>query len=177
VNLLGPIAAAWHTLRLHPPTASPALRLSQIGLAALDVARQEIGHGEVGRNNAGPDLDRYRAGGPGGPWCAAFVSHCLEQGARQIGATLPLRRSHGARTLFARCVAAGERVEDPRPGDVVLWSRGAANSWTGHVGIVSRVENRGFWSVEGNRGAFPSRVREYGHECGEANLIGFARLP
>ena len=156
----------------HPPPRS------MFGLAALDVARREEGNGEKGGNNLGPDLIRYRRGGPGGAWCAAFVSYCIEEGARAIGAPSPVQRSHGAKRLFERCLKAGVATTLPMAGDIVCWHRGAKGAATGHIGIVSRGWDDGaFFTLEGNRGAFPSRVREYLHELGEPLLIGFARLP
>jgi hypothetical protein len=158
-----------------PPTPS------RFGLAALVVARGELGHlaGESGRDNDGPDVRRYGAQ-PGANWCAALVSYCLQEGAtRELCRPLPVERSNAARTLWKRCGRAGAFVKYPLPGDVVCWWRVSLIDWRGHVGLVSRVEDGGhaFWSVEGNRGRFPSRVREYGHEFGEPRLLGFARLP
>lgn len=88
-------------------------------------------------------------------------------------------RTHNARELFRRCCLLGEIVAAPVPGDIVCWRRGAEGSRKGHIGFVSWVDedSSGFRSIEGNRGSFPSRVREYLHERGEANLIGFVRLP
>lgn len=162
--------------RLPEPLPLPPLP-SAYAAAVLKVATQNIGRGESTGNNSGPDLDAYRKGGAGGAWCAAFVSHCLEHGAKAVEMLCPVKRSHGAKKLFANVLKVGMTVERPRPGDVALWHRGAKNAATGHIGIVSMVEGNWFSSVEGNRGAFPSKVREYGHELGEANLIGFARLP
>lgn len=168
-QLLGMLPA----LDPHPPTTSSYAE------AVLKVAIAEMGHGEEGGNNRGPDLDRYRRGigAPGDPWCAAFVSFCLESGAAALGVPCPVKRSHSARRLFANVLAAGSRVERPAARDIVLWARGAANSGQGHIGIVSRVAGNTFWSVQGNKGGFPSRVREYLSELGEANLLGFGRLP
>jgi hypothetical protein len=167
--------ALWGATAIADPPPPPRSRYAQ---AVLAVAITQIGRGEHGANNTGPDLDRYRNGGPGGAWCAAFVSWCLEQAVRSAGAVMsPVKRSHGAKRLFANVVVAGARVEEPAPGDIVCWHRGAKNAATGHVGIVSRVEGNAFYSIEGNRGGYPSRVREYGHEVGEALLLGFARLP
>ena len=162
--------------RLPPPEPLPG-PTTLYAAAVLKVATQNIGRGESLGNNSGPDLDAYRKGGAGGAWCAAFVSHCLEHGAKGVEMPCPVTRSHRAKKLFKNALAVGTRVERPRPGDVVLWHRGAKGAATGHIGIVSRVEGNAFWSIQGNKGAFPSKVREYGSEIGEALLLGFARLP
>jgi hypothetical protein len=152
--------------------------MSVYGIAALDIAESQMGCGETLSNNAGPDIDRYRKNGVGGAWCAAFVSYCLEEGAHKIGKPLPVARTHNAKRLFARCVKAGRKVDLPAPGDIILWHRGALGARTGHIAIVRSVHEDGsFTTIEGNRGGFPSKVREYLHEQGEALLLGFARLP
>ncbi len=153
-------------------------RPSELGLMALEVALGELGQGETRGNNRGPRITVYRRGlDVDAPWCAAFVSWCFEEAAERLLIEMPFERSHGAKRLFRIIARAGYRVETPARGDVVLWDRGAAGSWQGHVGIVSAVEGNVFRSVEGNRGTFPSRVREYLHELGEGRLVGFARAP
>lgn len=161
---------------------------SQWGLMALEAAREDIGQGETVRNNVSPYLDRIRRGGPTGAWCAAAVSQWLETAwARRHGAEswaevpepwrrrCPVRRSHGARRLFRRVVAAGKQVDAPAAGDIACWARGR-KAWQGHVGIVSRVEGERWFYVAGNEGPFPAVVAE--HEgTGKPRLIGWARLP
>jgi hypothetical protein len=160
-----------------PRPLEPPPPRSTVGEAALEVAKLELGNGEEGANNLGPALVRYRRSGPEGAWCAAFVSYCLEEGCRLIGFSCPVRRSHNAKRLFERCLKAGAAVARPMAGDIVCWHRGAAGARTGHIGIVSKVQLDGGWfSIEGNRGRFPSKVREYLHETGEPLLLGFARL-
>ena len=164
------------------PREAPALNPpSRLGLAALEVARHEIGRGETGANNRGPDVARYRRGvDDGQPWCAAFVSYCLEEAALHLGlATCPVARSHAAKRLWRHCAAAGLAVEHPREGDLALWHRGIAGARTGHIGLVSRADRLSslFWAIEGNKGAPPASVREFDHALGEGGLLGFARPP
>lgn len=150
-----------------------------MGRATLLIAFTQIGRGESGKNNRGPDVETYRNHrGPRGPWCAAFVSWCLESASERLGVKPP-KRSHGAKRLFANIKKyGGVEVERPLPGDIALWQRGAAGSWNGHIGIVSRASNDGgFWAIEGNRGRFPARVNEFNHQVGEGSLLGFVRLP
>lgn len=148
-----------------------------LGAAALVIATAELGSGEFGGNNRGPDVERYRAGvGGSGSWCAAFVYYCLEQAGK-----VPFKRTHGARKLFRRAVAAGMLVEeqDLLRGDLVLWGRGTG--WQGHIGIVSDVvRNRSGkvlnWSyIAGNEGRYPSMVRLYRGK-GRSRPVGFARI-
>ena len=142
------------------------------------IARGEIGRGESGRNNGGPDVVRYRRGvDDGGAWCASFVSWCLEEAAAALGVRCPVRRSAGAKWLFSRVLdGGGVRLELPEVGAVVLWHRGAVGAATGHVGIVSAIGDGGFCSVEGNRGP-AAKVKEFRHALVDPMLLGFARLP
>lgn len=163
------------------------LRPSPLGLATLKVARTQIGKGELGGNNIGPDLDRYRGPRGGtGSWCAAFVYWCAWRAAQSRRHRVPFARTHGARKLFRRAVRSGMLVpaRAVMAGDLVLWSRGNPNKpeerWKAHIGIVSEVERDrgkvlGWKYIAGNEGKYPALVLErYGHKRGR--LVGFARL-
>jgi hypothetical protein len=148
-----------------------------IGKLALQIAREEeaAGAGEEGKNNSGPWVHKY-SGGKDALWCAHFVSWCIADACKSIGRKTPFKHTGWARGLYKRAGRAGEFVKLPEVGDIVCWKRGAVG---GHVGIVSEVDLQSgiFWSIEGNRGNFPSRVDEFKHALGEDRLMGFARLP
>lgn len=144
--------------------------------AVLVMARSQLGLGEEGGDNKGPEVDKYRHGKTRGAWCAYFVSWCIEQACEKLVRPMPIKPSGSARVLFRRIAEAGTSVSVPLTGAVACWSRGAGNTWKGHIGLVSRVDGNQFWSIEGNRGRYPSKVREYNHEVGEAKLLGFAIL-
>lgn len=154
--------------------AAPALAAEMVA-----VARLEIGNGEEGGNNAGPHCDRYRFGRTSGAWCAWFLSWCLESAAINLSVPNPIKSTGGARRFFKRVSRAGFKLEKPEVGAIALWSRGPKGSWMGHVGIVCGVGPDGntFHTIEGNRGAYPSKVDMFKHVVGEAKLLGFARLP
>lgn len=172
LSLFG-IKAPWERIVI-PVQSEP----SSYALRVLRIAKGELGQGEESANNESPRIALYRKGGPGGAWCAAFCAWCLEQAAIEMAVVCPVKRSHGAKKLFANAVSEnGFAVKRPMPGDLALWHRGAKGAATGHIGIVSTVAQDGMWfCIEGNRGAYPSRVREFAHELGEANLLGFARI-
>ncbi len=159
-------------------------RPSTIGLAALEVAREEIGRGEEGSNNHGPHIRRYGFGfGPFRAWCAKFVFFCLFVGAGRISLKLKVEQEWGARKLFRHIVASGMLVDLQylQPGDIVLWSRGREGSWQAHIGIVSRVDRdelgqvTRWWYIAGNEGSFPALVAE--HEgTRKKRRVGFARV-
>ena len=160
------------------------LRPSMLGLAALEFARGEIGNGETTGNNRGEHIDVYRGEiGGHGAWCAAFVSWCLVEASKKTRINLGLKPSNGARKLFRRAVKRGMLVciDDIKPGDIVLWSRGKtpATRWQAHIGIVSEVERDDdkvlSWRyIAGNEGRFPAKVHE--HKGHSRRLVGFARV-
>lgn len=172
---------------LRKPEPRGPLYPGGLGLAAFDVAASELGAGEEGSNNMGPELDRFRScDGTGkgltkGSWCASFVSYCYMVAAVKKAIALPFTTSRGAKRLVNNIIKAGERVpctrmsvhedqllqwikdhmhEHPMRGDVICWDRGG---WKGHVGIVDdyRVDTDELWTIEGNRGEFPAKVGRF----------------
>ncbi len=168
-------------LKLLPPVEQGWTQPSMMAREVLAVARSELGNGETLGNNRGPDLDRYRGkqGNDEGAWCAAFVIFCIEEACKRIGRSCPVKRSHNAKRLWKNILAAGgTRVDFPAPGDIPLWHRGAKNALTGHIAIQATPVKLGEWSaIEGNKGGWPSTVREFPHVVGEPLFLGWARLP
>ena len=162
------------------------LNLEGDGLASvtLQIAIEEIGKGEEGGNNSGPHVAKYKLieddGDPDddGAWCAAFLSWCVEEACRRLDLDMPFKRSQGAKRLFKNAGKAGAFVSSPRPGDLVCWDRGTPGSWQGHIGIVEKVEEGILYTVEGNVGRYPSKVRRFMHDLDrQTRLEGFARFP
>ena len=132
--------------------------------SVLNCARQEIGHGEQGGNNKGIYVRKYLNGQEGLPWCAGFVSWCV----REAGYDIPY-------LLRAKSyLKYGQKIERwaLQPGDLVIFSRKGG----GHIGIIERIVNNGFISIEGNTGAYPSRVKRINHMFQDENIIGFVRI-
>ncbi len=137
-----------------------------VGTARADVvsvAQSQIGLGEVGGNNKGMYVRKYLNGQEGLPWCAGFVSWCV----REAGYDIPY-------LLRAKSyLKYGEVVNDPQPGDIVVFSRKGG----GHVGIIERVTKDKIISIEGNLGAYPSKIKRVIYKRGQIkNLLGFVRL-
>lgn len=159
---------------------------SPFGLAALEIARAEMarGAGEAGGNNRGPDVRLYLDGraAEGADWCAGFVSWCYREGASRIGREMPFRYSLGARDIRNQFRRKGWDFDagpddPPRPGDIIVWWRGAINDWRGHIGLVERHADGIVTTIEGNRGPFPSRVQRYTYVLGRIQrLLGFGRV-
>lgn len=162
------------TAVLHSKRTEP----SDLALAAVVIAKKCIGKGEETGNNEGEWLDWVRMEGgnlAGGPWCAAFLSMCFRQAAKQIGDQLPFKTSASAKRLTKNIGKAGSFPSVPILGDIACWNRG--HTWQGHVGIVIATGRGHFATVEGNKGRFPSKVRVYQHEIGEPDFYAFARCP
>lgn len=160
--------------------------LAGFGEAALAVAREEAARraGEAGGDNRGPDIRAYLDGraAEGADWCAGFVSWCHRVAAGRLGEPMPFRYSLGARDIRNQFKARGWEVaptagSPPRPGDVVVWWRGAPSGWQGHIGIVEACADGVLTTIEGNRGPYPSRVARFRHVLGRMDrLLGFGRI-
>lgn len=200
MNLFANVIDAWRTVRadrLFPDAVSPqdamvaeCFRTGQIvartfptpdtfAQRMLEVAIAQLGCGETS-NNCGPDVERYVAPAKTpANWCAGFVGWCGDEVARLEGMPLPFKRSLGAKRLGENIAAVGRKFTDPseaRPGDAMVFHRGAQGSWMGHIAMVERVEmwephNRtdatdvNVHTVEGNHGPKVHRgVRRVGSD-------------
>lgn len=94
---------------------------------------------------------------------------------------MPFKYSGSAQDIFRQLrnqgLAYDPRVRKPEPGDIVCWWRGDVRSWKGHIGMVYDVRGDVIMILEGNRGAYPSRVRVYTYHLQDMEkLIGFANV-
>lgn len=160
-----------------------------IAFQALEVAFDEHrkGAGESGGNNQGPFVAKYHRSTEDilevkqWSWCAAFVSFCFRNGAAAIKKEMPFKYSGGAQNILKQFQAKGwgYRISDtdPQPGDIVVWKRGSA-SWMGHIGIVYDYKDGILYTIEGNRGRYPSKVAKYSYVLSSMeSLFGFGRIP
>jgi len=148
------------------------------GALAVAIAEMKAGAREVGANNSGPFVEKYLNGilTPPANWCAAFVSWCFSQHADGT----PFRYSLGARDIRFQFKDKGwlYEGEDPQPGDIIVWWRGQPDGWKGHIGLVHHCANGVVYTIEGNKGAFPARVRGFDYVLGRIDrLLGFGRVP
>lgn len=146
---------------------------TEIGGLIVSLAKAEIGNGESGRNNAGPDVVRFRGGvDDEGPWCADFVSDIYLAAIEQAKLTIKFKRKRGALLLYKHIGTLGSFVTDPKPGDVFCIKREGGH----HIGIVE-FDVEVTHTIEGNMGKFPSKVRQFTRDfTGDKNFIGFASL-
>lgn len=149
----------------------------------LGIARSLIGQGEEGGNNSGPFVEMLLHkefdgdDDDDGAWCAAFVSFCISEAS---GGNPPFEMSFGAKSIFRNASNFGSKSMAPSAGDIVCWDRGKLNadgskSWQGHVGFVEKVDGDIFYTIEGNKGSYPSKVARFKYELSkESRLEGFA---
>lgn len=169
---------------------------SHIGLSALKIAQGELGHGESGSDNHGPDIIKYLSGHgqQGDSWCAAFVSYCFS---KAIGQQPLFGYQLSAQSLHNKMKSLGYAYtpslsQPPQPGDIICWLRidpvnPQKTAWYGHVGIVQGFADGVLWTIEGNRGAYPSRVNTFHYSWADLvisatndkfkGLYGISRYP
>lgn len=138
------------------------------------VAQAHIGRGEEGADNSGKWVEKYTRG-KRVSWCAGFVSYVLREAGYDLPYTLWARdfarispggewqdicldQTNGMTHCTSRPIGLyGSFPNTPKPGDIVVFKRGTKS---GHVAIVDQVLDRQrFWVIEGNRGAFPAKVK------------------
>lgn len=133
--------------------------------SVVDIARSQIGHGEIGGDNRGKYVKEYTRGREVA-WCAGFVSWVLNKAKRTKNYHLRAR-SFWEDYRF-------NRVRTPKPGDVVVFKRG---NKSGHVGIVESYSKGILRTIEGNSGEFPAKVKRKTYKTSEIkNLLGYVRI-
>ncbi len=131
----------------------------------VEVARSQLGMGEIGGGNRGPVVKKYTKGKEVA-WCAGFVSWVLENSGK--GKSYILR----ARSYWDMYRA--NRVKNPASGDIIVFKRGNGK---GHAGIVESVNGTKITTIEGNVGKYPAKVKRISYQLGKIpNLIGFVRI-
>jgi len=101
---------------------------------------------------------------PGEAWCALFAELIWREGYGQYNS---LYDSQLEKLFSQSAVATFNNFKkstwltslEPAPGDVVIWQMHKAGRphWSGHAGIVTKVLNKEFDTVEGNTNAAGGR--------------------
>ena len=135
----------------------------------VKIALSQLGKGEIGGDNKGPQVEMYTRG-QDVSWCAAFVSWVLTKaGVRGEGYLL------SARSYWTKYKA--HRVHSPKSGDIICFYRGSRRGHSGHVGIVERVKDGEVYTIEGNVGRYPAVVKEFHYRLNHIpHLLGFVRV-
>jgi uncharacterized protein (TIGR02594 family) len=95
------------------------------------------------------------------PWCASFVSWCIEMAGGKS------TRSASARSYLGW----GVPVDVPQVGDVVVLRRGT-KPWQGHVGLFSGREGGRVWILGGNQ-----KDQVCVQDFPENQVLGYRRAP
>jgi hypothetical protein len=151
--------------------------LSKILKQIVKIAVRNIGYGEVGENNKGKFVEAI-GGIQGDAWCAAFGGWCYETAFKECGEVMPIKRSLGAKKMGKLIAEYGTKFTDVRlakPGDVMILNRGLLD-WQGHFAIIESVKDGLVHTIEGNVGAFPSRVKRLVRDPSKSDLSFFATL-
>jgi hypothetical protein len=192
---LGPITR--ESLEVSPtppePGDDPGLAIMLLG---LELAELELGKGEdpaLG-NNRGADVDRYRSEdgtgmGPGGagPWCASFAASRHVVAAGNLELEMGCRTSRNAKRYCDLMTAGGRPLDEPEPGCIVVWHRGARGTWgrsrKGHIGLCVSYDPSmdTLITIEGNktqRGQRFAKVARFAYRAGSwrSGLYGLATL-
>lgn len=133
--------------------------------SVVDIARSQLGLGEIGGNNRGEIVKKYTRGKEIA-WCAGFVSWVLNRAGKHT--PYILRASNYLRLKEAKAIS------HPRAGDIIVLKR---KHGSGHVGIVESVQGNVITTIEGNVGPYPAKVKRVSYQLGKIkNLIGFVRI-
>lgn len=130
----------------------------------LEIARSQIGQGEIGGDNKGNIVKKYTRGQEVA-WCSAFVSWTLQKAGKNTPYMLQARNY----------LKVGKAVTNPAPGDIIVFKRGIGNQ--GHVGIIEKVTKNQIVTIEGNVGKYPAKVKRITYKRNNIkNLLGFRRV-
>lgn len=147
------------------PPVQEAATENEEKIFALDLAAKQMGMNERAQREA---LQEYMANGGHNldpsvtAWCAAYV-----------GATLNQVGLQGTGKLNARSYLDwGEAVDEPKPGDIAVFSRGDPNGWQGHVGFFKGYDENGNILVLGGNQGDSVSVAPYSAD----RLLGFRRM-
>jgi hypothetical protein len=157
---------------------------SRFGDVALSQARSDLGVTQSGDPSRVLQMLSTYGINSMANWCAAAVGTWIKQAAAVDSVAPPIPGSAGAKNTM-------EQFQDPgnsavgwidvadltpgqiQPGMVVVWQRGPAGSWMGHIGIVSdNLGGGSFKSVEGNGGPTGGAVVESTHDLSSTALLG-----
>lgn len=108
-------------------------------------------------------------------WCAAFIFWCFvktfgKDKAKKLLLHAPYISCYTAGNLFK---SAGRLYADPKVGDIVLFKK--SNGVFGHTGIVYKVANGYFYTIEGNTSSASGVVANGGAVAYKSYSISVAK--
>ena len=135
----------------------------------INKAKEYLNYTE-GKNNDTIFGDWY--GLSNNPWCAMFVSYCLDKaGVSQGIAPKFASCTTGFNKFKSMGVATREKIT-PQKGDIIFFVWTAGQSTPDHVGLVDYVENGKVHTIEGNRS---NKVEQYSYSLNSSSIYGYAQ--
>lgn len=135
----------------------------------IEIALSQYGQVEIPGKEHNPEIIKYfdAVDAPSSlisdetSWCSVLINWCAwKLGLEKTG------------KLNARSwLDVGIPVDDPEPGDIVVYWRESKYSWKGHVGIFINKIGSDIWTLGGNQG---NRVCIVAYP--ESRLLGYRRL-
>ena len=133
-------------------------------------AINEIGNGELGGNNKGKYVQLYN-NKLESSWCAGFVSYVLKE-----SKFTKLKYQLSAKAIWNEAKQLGLNTDTPKAGYLICFWREKKTSWKGHVGIVEKVDNEYVYTIEGNVGKYPAKVKRFKYnKKSVSRLLGYVK--
>ena len=137
----------------------------------ITIAKNEIGNGEIGKNNSGQYVKLYNKGLESS-WCAGFISYCLKQSEYN-----ELDYSLSAKAIYNQAKQQNIITASAQAGDLIVFWRDSPKSWKGHIGIVERIDSNYIYTIEGNKGQFPAKVKRVRYAKNNIpKLLGYIKI-
>ena len=133
----------------------------------VKVAAGEYGVNEIPGDKSNPDINKYfdiighTWADDEVAWCSAFVNWVAKSTNHEYSGELTARS----------WLSKGHKVEQPEPGDLVIYWRESPASWKGHVGFFFNRVDSHIWTLGGNQDNMV-KVTPYP----DYRLLGFRRL-
>ena len=84
-------------------------------------------------------------------WCAMFGWGIVDQACKVVGARNQVPKTAGALDLLRKCEATNVIIVEDEPEiGAIMYRKSGEPTATGHIGIVVKVEDDAFWTIEGN---------------------------
>ena len=152
----------WLILSILPCLANPQ--------DIVNLATAEIGNGEIKQNNAGQYVKLYNKDLEAA-WCAGFVSYILQQ-----ANFTAFDYSLSAKAIYNQAKLKNRITLTPKVGYLIVFWRNNPKAWTGHIGIVENVNQDYLYTIEGNKGSFPAKVKRFKYRRNDIpKLLGYIK--
>ncbi|ASU79067.1 CHAP domain-containing protein [Actinopolyspora erythraea] len=169
------VATTVAVLAPSPSAPPPGDRAPPVITAEPGTVREEIvtaARAELGTEETGKNCHEYSEQCV--PWCALFAMSTWERAGVDVEHEEFAFTGDVYTTGRIKGTAYGSaRLEDVRPGDVLLFGSGPATPDSSHhIGVVEKIQGETVTLIEGNTGDNPDRVMRKRHELNENTFYG-----